>query len=283
MADCPNCGRQTLRTKDWVCQWCGYPLVTKSYKSIDKTFKELQEERNLALKSNDSKNELEFFTEEEPEVKPEPPARNVAPPRAQPVPPPPPRPAPPAPEPVASPSLPLQPVAPAPPPAAPAPPQAQPSSEPPPVAEPVMPSPPVPPAATAPQSPPDQPSPVPPAPPPPPEPSLKLEDIKDGMEITAEQIDALFNRDKDAANSCFTGKTLIIKGIVDKIFIRDHLDIRYIMLVDAKRSMTWNLRCTFNKEEASKLSRLQEGQAIAVGGKYEGVSKNIIFKDCILG
>ncbi len=46
MAACPNCGRRTERTKDWVCEWCGYPLLYGSYKQIDKTYKELQEERN---------------------------------------------------------------------------------------------------------------------------------------------------------------------------------------------------------------------------------------------
>ena len=25
--DCPNCGQPTSRTKDWVCQWCGYPMM----------------------------------------------------------------------------------------------------------------------------------------------------------------------------------------------------------------------------------------------------------------
>ena len=49
MAVCPNCGRQTMRTSDWVCQWCGYPLLGRGYKKIDKTFKQLQEERRAGL------------------------------------------------------------------------------------------------------------------------------------------------------------------------------------------------------------------------------------------
>ncbi|MHB8104398.1 MAG: OB-fold protein [Dehalococcoidales bacterium] len=159
---------------------------------------------------------------------------------------------------------PVQPPAPASPP-----PQHQPNAVPPPVPEPVM------------QSPPPKPEIV-VEPPPPPEPVITLEDVYDGKEITAEQIDTLFNREKDAANDTFNGKTLLIKGVVDKVFIRDQLDIRYIMLIDAKKKMTWSLRCTFNKEESSKVSRVQEGQAVVVQGKYEGVSKNIIFKDCVL-
>lgn len=115
-----------------------------------------------------------------------------------------------------------------------------------------------------------------------PEPTIKLEDIQDGMEIAAEQIDALFRKAKETANAFFTGKTMVIQGIVEKVFVRDQLDIRYIMLTNARKNMTWSLRCTFNKDESSKVSRLQEGQEVAVQGQYEGYSKNIIFRDCTI-
>jgi len=45
MRRCPNCGQATARTEDWACQWCGYPLLSKSYKKIPKTYKQLKEER----------------------------------------------------------------------------------------------------------------------------------------------------------------------------------------------------------------------------------------------
>ncbi|MFC2016251.1 hypothetical protein ACFLUF_00895, partial [Chloroflexota bacterium] len=44
MQKCPNCGQETARTMDWACQWCGYPLSSKSYKKIPKTYKQLKEE-----------------------------------------------------------------------------------------------------------------------------------------------------------------------------------------------------------------------------------------------
>jgi ribosomal protein L37AE/L43A len=50
MKKCPNCDRPTKRTLDWACQWCGYPLVSKSYKEIPKTFRQLKEERLLEKK-----------------------------------------------------------------------------------------------------------------------------------------------------------------------------------------------------------------------------------------
>ena len=45
MSQCPNCGQRTARTEDWACQWCGYPLLSGSYKKIPKTYKQLKEER----------------------------------------------------------------------------------------------------------------------------------------------------------------------------------------------------------------------------------------------
>lgn len=44
MRKCPNCGRVAVKTEDWACQWCGYPLLSASYE-ISKNYKELREER----------------------------------------------------------------------------------------------------------------------------------------------------------------------------------------------------------------------------------------------
>ena len=44
MRKCPYCGRATARTEDWACRWCGSPLLSKFYKKIPKTFKQLKEE-----------------------------------------------------------------------------------------------------------------------------------------------------------------------------------------------------------------------------------------------
>lgn len=44
MPKCPNCARETKRTTDWACQWCGYPLLSDSYEMVPKTFRQLKEE-----------------------------------------------------------------------------------------------------------------------------------------------------------------------------------------------------------------------------------------------
>ncbi len=45
MRKCPNCGQAAERTEDWACQWCGYPLLSKSYKKIPKTYRQLKGEK----------------------------------------------------------------------------------------------------------------------------------------------------------------------------------------------------------------------------------------------
>jgi hypothetical protein len=309
MPDCPNCGRPTLRTKDWVCQWCGYPLVSNSYKTIDKTYKELQDEQKPASQTINLPESYEPAPENKPEpiieqpikpASPPPPQSSkkstpapVSPPKAEPSPVPPPEPV----APVES-----QPVMITPPPEKETPIQIQSGEETPSESEVSSPSPPTPEPQTPPQDvvPPEPAPPVtPPSAPKPPlpseskpefnmepepltEPLITLDEIQDGMGIAVEQIDALFRADKEAANSVFTDKTFVIQGIIEKVFIREHLDIRYIMLTGIMKGITWSLRCTFERENARALDGLQEGQAVTVRGTYDSYGKNIIFKNCAL-
>jgi hypothetical protein len=62
MPKCPNCARETKRTTDWACQWCGYPLPSGSYKVVPKTFQQIKEG---ALQS--AKPEQESDSETRPE------------------------------------------------------------------------------------------------------------------------------------------------------------------------------------------------------------------------
>jgi len=65
MRNCPNCGLPTRRTEDWACQWCGYPLLSESYRKISKTYRQLKKEKT---------HEPEPLVKQEPivEVEPEP-------------------------------------------------------------------------------------------------------------------------------------------------------------------------------------------------------------------
>ena len=81
MKTCPNCGRATSRTRDWACRWCGFPLISTSYGKVEKTFRELKEEKQLERLPAGGDGELPPVTVPEPlpqmpspvaEAKPEP-------------------------------------------------------------------------------------------------------------------------------------------------------------------------------------------------------------------
>jgi hypothetical protein len=266
MPACHNCGRQTMRTRDWACQWCGYPLLSRAYKKIDKTYKQLQEERFPVsrVSSTESVSDSESAPKSPPTRRPEtvPPnsyALNhdnalLAQAEKKSIPPPPPHTAvvvTPPPEPVI-----IPPPAPAiivPPPPAPAPQLAwQPVTEP-------LPEPELAPVAL-----PD------------------LDAIADGASLSVDELDALYKANRLAAHARLTNKTILIKGFVEKVFIRDHIDVRYIVLTGANKKAVWPVRCTFGKESVSQIERLAEGQDVTVRGKYDSYGKNIIFKDCVL-
>ena len=110
----------------------------------------------------------------------------------------------------------------------------------------------------------------------------KLEVTSGETEISVDELNTIYQADKLAAHAALTDKVIKVTGLVDKVFVRDHLDIRYIVLKGTKKAGVWSVRCTFGKESVSALKRLSEGQGISVRGKYDGYGRNIIIKDCVL-
>ncbi|MCX7911547.1 MAG: hypothetical protein N2506_01080 [Dehalococcoidales bacterium] len=278
MPACPNCGRATMRTKDWACQWCGYPLLSRAYKLIDKTFRELKEEREAALRKPPAVSETPAPPPPKsavinpppakvetpapvPVIEPAPLSKTVMPPVEKAAPPPPPEPEPEAvlPQETATPQV-----------AMPAPGLAPPAEE-----------------AVAGREGEEVPPPAveisPPAPESPPVTPPSLESLGEGVLVSVEELDALYKADRAGAHARLLNKVIRVRGTVEKVFIRDHIDVRYIMLAGSgKRRVLWSVRANFNKESISQMSRLSEGQEVTVRGKYDGYGKNIILKDCVL-
>jgi hypothetical protein len=273
MPKCPNCGQNTARTEDWACQWCGYPLLSGSYKKIDKTYRELREER---LEGHMEEAEEETVTPEpvaapektEPEPVPEPEEEQVAevePESAVSVEPeatvePEPEPeteAPPEPEQESEPPQPL----------------AEPESEvelitddegeleqeeeteiPPPVQADVKPQPPaVPPSAQEPE-----------------------------LELTASELFSAYETNGPEADARFADKVLKLTGTLNRVEIKDNLGIYYMDLTSSERRFLQNIRCVFDKEHADRLSSLAAGQTVTVQGRYDGSIMNISLRDCVL-
>lgn len=262
MAKCPNCGRETARTQDWACQWCGHPLLSGSFKKIPKTYKQLQAERQQEQKSPVRELEPEPEPEPVPGPKSVPVSKRIVEPK--PVA---------APKPVPEPKRVLIPVT-----------EPEPVPQPEPVPEPKLEPTPAPePEPVLVSEAEIKPAPKPePVPTPQTVPELLAEPTTGAITATVEQLAAAFNADKAATNARLLNQTLKITGTVDKIFVREHLDIQYILLTGEKTRNTLNVRCTFGREQASQLTRLTSGQAVTVQGKYDGYGKNIIMKDCVL-
>jgi len=260
MAKCPNCGRETARTQDWACQWCGHPLLSGSFKKIPKTYKQLQAERQQEQKSLAREIEPEPEPEPIPEPKSVPVSKRIVEPKPVAAPKPVPKPKR-VPTPVPEPVLQPEPVP-------------EPKLEPAPVPEPepVL-------VSEAEIKPAPKPEPV---PTPQTVPELLPEPTTGTITVTVEQLAAAFNADKAATNARLLNQTLKVTGTADKIFVREHLDIQYILLTGEKTRNTLNVRCTFGREHASQLTRLTAGQTVTVQGKYDGYEKNIILKDCLL-
>lgn len=397
MPKCPNCGQSTRRTSDWACQWCGYPLTSKNYRKIDKTYRQLKDERvqktgtapgispgagaptepgtppagaaaagRLKFTVNELYSKLTADKEAaaagfrdrllvvtgrvvkvvmdydydiyyvslaaSPETRdtcvncifpqadstvlysfeegstatiegkydgyelnvllkdcslvsieepPPPPAVTEA--EAEPEPEKEPETAgEPAAETAAAPETPEEPsVIPLPPPAPvqePAP--AGPEKEPEPAGEPSTE------AAAAPETP-EEPPVIPlaaPAPEPEPEPEPVPEPVPlvPDIELNISEFFAAYAADESAADARFGGKVLKLSGIVNRVELRDYLDLNYINLSNSADNILEHVRCFFDKKYGPELGRLSIGDSVTVQGTYDGTLINMRMKDCTL-
>jgi len=111
---------------------------------------------------------------------------------------------------------------------------------------------------------------------------LEPEPTSGVIEATVEQLNSAYQADKITANKKLTNNILKVTGVIDKIVVREHLDIRYILLTSAEKRALMNVRCTFEKKYGAQLNQLETGQTVTVQGKYDGYERNIIMKECVL-
>jgi len=249
MPKCPNCGQKTVRTGDWACQWCGYPLLSESYKKIPKTYRELKEEKLHKQKPlvREDISELapelepELVVELEPVAEPEPVLESE-------------------PEPVVE--LESKPK-PKPKPKR----KSKPKPEPVPELKPKLKRKPKPKRKLEPE----------------PVPELEPELVLAAIEVTVEELLSAYEADGAAADAKFSDKTLQVTGVVDRIEVKDVLGIYYITLTSAEKTLLLqNVRCTFDKKYGPELNQLTPGQTVTVQGKYDGSIIDISMRDCVL-
>jgi DNA-directed RNA polymerase subunit RPC12/RpoP len=307
MPKCSNCGRTTERTEDWACQWCGHPLLSKSYKKISKTYKQLKEKPSDVEKS-DLSDEAEYFQQNEnlsvtpsytplpePEVSPEPepepdtiPEQSISIEPEKTL----------EPDPIPEPSISVEP-------------EKTLEQKPPvnsesthnPVAEPeseVIPLPAkMPEESTITETKPEPESEVIPLPAKMPEkepeveseiepvtyPNQKVDTIHPSdaeLNLTVEELLFAYTEDNVAANARYIDKRLKITGTIDKIEVKDYLDIYYISLNNTERNSLQTVRCIFDKKDMDDLNKLLPGQKVIVSGKFDGSIIDFRMSECIL-
>ena len=100
--------------------------------------------------------------------------------------------------------------------------------------------------------------------------------------LTVEDLYVAYSTDEVAADTKFTGETLTVTGVVDRITVNDVHDIYYIILASTEKKEQWNVRCVFDRKSGAQLNRLNTGQTVTVRGDYDGYKTNILMKDCVL-
>lgn len=243
MKACPNCGRATARTKDWACQWCGYPLLSGGYKTLPETYAELK---------GKEKREERLIPEPVFEVKHRPVAEPKLAPRPQPVvkvkPEPAPKPrakVPPAPEPVAE----VEP---------------EPEPEAKEVAEPVSEAKVEPEAEVK----------------PPPEPVVEAEPAP-GAPLSVDYLYSKLEADKDATDARYKNQVIKIRGAVYRTVINENLTVAYVMLTST-RSYERQVTCAFDRKHEPKIMKLNEGESVTVQGTYDSYTATVLLMDCEL-
>jgi len=243
MSRCHNCGRETLRTEDWACQWCGYPLVSGSFGKIEKTYRQLKEERlrkpeeepapepepglereieqievpeseEEPKKEEESVQETEPESEIEQEIKPEEGVLDKAEAKA-------------GTELVSALEIEQE-------------------------TEPV--------------------------PEPEPEPELKPAE----MELTVSELFTAYEDDDIAASERFANKILRITGVVSLIDVKNISDTHYIRLTGSEGDLMQSVQCMFDKKYAYLLCQLEKGQVVTVQGRYNGSIIAMRMVDCFL-
>jgi hypothetical protein len=102
------------------------------------------------------------------------------------------------------------------------------------------------------------------------------------LNLTVEELLVAYAEDNVAANAKFIDKRLRISGTVDKIEIKDYLDIYYISLNNTERNSLQTVRCIFDKKDMDDLNKLLPGQKVTVSGKFDGSIIDFRMSECIL-
>lgn len=110
---------------------------------------------------------------------------------------------------------------------------------------------------------------------------LEPEPMSAEIEVTAEELASAYETDEETADARFGNKILKVTGLVNRIEVKDTLDIHYITLSDEK-NLLQSVRCMFDKGHEGELNQLTKGQRVTVQGKFDGSIVQLRMRHCVL-
>jgi hypothetical protein len=110
---------------------------------------------------------------------------------------------------------------------------------------------------------------------------LEPEPMPAAIEVTVKELALAYETDEETADARLGNKILKVTGIVQRIEVRDTLDIHYIILSEG-RDLLQSVRCIFDKGHEDELNRLTKGQMITVQGKFDGSIVQLRMRHCVL-
>jgi len=102
------------------------------------------------------------------------------------------------------------------------------------------------------------------------------------IEVTVAELLSAYATEGVAADARFVGKIVKVTGLVDRIEVKDALEIYYITLTGAEANLLQNIKCVFDRKHGPDLNQLMTGQTVTVQGKYDGSIMDIRMSDCVL-
>jgi hypothetical protein len=249
MKACPNCGRPTARTKDWACQWCGYPLLSGGYKALPETYSELKGkikpegkppvpellESEVIEPKAETVVELEAKTEVEPEPEAEPEPVLGAKPK---------------PKSKAKVKTVAEPE-----------PEVEAAAEPEPVLE-----------AEDKRE---------------PEPELESEPVAEaepepGAPLSVDFLYSRLQADREATDAKYMNQVLKVTGLVYRTIINENLTVAYVILAGTKRYGEQQVTCAFDTKHTNEIRQLNGRDPVTVQGTYDGYAATVLMRDCEL-
>lgn len=110
---------------------------------------------------------------------------------------------------------------------------------------------------------------------------LKSEPTPAAMEVTAKELASAYETDMEKADTSFKNKIIKVTGIVNRMELKDKLDIHYITL-GVEEDLQVSVRCMFDKGHVNELRRLGRGQMVTVQGEFVGSMWDLRMIHCVL-